>query len=90
MSTVILGDTNFYHFLNKIFLFRKDKMSYGKLMLRFKDTNKGLNFTSTLLTTFDKIFISKELSYHDFKIVKDKFKYMDHYLVTVNIITYSN
>ncbi len=84
-KSIILGDTNLWIF-NKYFSSKLDKKSYLLFLEDFIDTFRFSNHTTRMFLPLDKIFISKDLESKNPKIIKDKIRHMDHYLISLEIL----
>jgi endonuclease/exonuclease/phosphatase family metal-dependent hydrolase len=83
----LAGDTNLWHFPERhLFLFQKDKKTYSLLTKKFTDSTKEVGRTTKAFTSFDKIFLAKNIEYKNPTCIRKNGKYMDHYPVFVDIM----
>jgi endonuclease/exonuclease/phosphatase family metal-dependent hydrolase len=81
---VILGDTNFWIFQRR-FLSFLDRKSYSKIISDHDDILKNLGPTCRIFLSLDKIFVTKDLTSHNEKIVKHRINHIDHYMISSEI-----
>ena len=81
---VILGDTNFWIF-KKLFFSKRDKSSYIKIVNDHIDILKDLGASCRFFLSLDKVFITKDLTDFNSKIVKHKIGHIDHYMISCEL-----
>ena len=82
---VILGDTNFWIVLN-YFLSKHDKITYNSIVKDHIDLLKDYGHTNRAFLALDKFFVTKDLKFSDIKLTKHKISYIDHYMISANVI----
>lgn len=81
---VIMGDTNFWILYGR-FLSRTDKKSYDLIVKDHTDVLAALGPTCRIFLSLDKLFITKDLSCTDAKILRHHIGHVDHYLISAVI-----